>query len=67
MERVNGRQNFDAQRTEQALIHSCRPIWDRFSLTKSMNIVVYVDEFRMSRLNCTDAHAHMDLSCSHMA
>ena len=61
MERVNGRHNFDAQHTEHALIqsadnagpdqptHSCRPILDRFSLTKSMNIVVYVDKFRISR------------------
>ena len=30
-------------------------------------IVVYVDEQRMSRSDCTDAHAHLDRRCSHMA
>ena len=35
-------------------------------LSESMDIVVYVDEQRMSRSNCTDAHAHTDLRCWHM-
>ena len=39
----------------------------RCPLTESMDIVVYVDEQRMSRSDSTDAHAHLDLRCSHMA
>ena len=36
-------------------------------LTESLNIVVYVDEQRMSRSDCTGAHAHLDCRCSIMA
>ena len=39
----------------------------RCPLTESMDIVVYVDEQRMSRPDCTDAHTHLDLRWSHMA
>ena len=33
----------------------------------SINIVVYVDEQRMSRPDCTDAHAHLGHCCSQKA
>ena len=36
-------------------------------LTESVDTVVYVDKERMSRSYCIDAHAHLDLSYSHMA
>ena len=36
-------------------------------LTESMDIVVYVNKQRMPRSDCTDAQAHLDLRCSHMA
>ena len=36
-------------------------------LIESMGTVVYVDEKRMSRSDCTDAHADLDLRCLHMA
>ena len=32
-------------------------------LTKSVDTVVYVDEQRMLRSNCTDVHAYLDLRC----
>ena len=35
-------------------------------LAELMNIVVYVDEQRMSRSDCTDGHDHLDIRCSHM-
>ena len=39
----------------------------RCLLTESMDTVVYVDEQRMSRSDCTDAHAHPVFPCSHVA
>ena len=33
--------------------------------SESIDIVVYVNEQRMSRSECTDAHAHLDIRCSH--
>ena len=33
----------------------------RCPLTESMDAFVYVDKQRMSRLDCMDAHAHLDL------
>ena len=39
----------------------------RCPLTESMDIVVYVDKQRMSRPDCTDTHANLDLRCSIMA
>ena len=36
-------------------------------LTELMDIVVYVDEERMSRPDCTDTHVHLGLCCLHMA
>ena len=38
----------------------------RCPLTESMDIVVHVDEQRIYRSDCTDVHAHQDLSCSDM-
>ena len=35
-------------------------------LTESMTTAVYVDEQRISRSDCTDAHAHLDRFYSHM-
>ena len=35
--------------------------------TESMDTVVYVEEERMSRSDCTDVHAHLDLPCLYMA
>ena len=35
-------------------------------LTKSMDSVVYVDEQRMIRSDCTDTHADLDYRCLHM-
>ena len=40
--------------------HSC-------PLTELMNNVASVDEKRMSRSDCRDAHAHLDLRCLRMA
>ena len=37
----------------------------RCLLTESMAIIVYIDEQRMSRLDCSDAHIHLDHRCSH--
>ena len=31
--------------------------------TDSMDIVVYVEDQRMSRSDCTDVHIHLDLCC----
>ena len=31
-----------------------------------MDTVVYVDEHRMSGSDCTDAHTHPDLRCTHI-
>ena len=36
-------------------------------LTESVDAEVYVDKQRMARSICTDGHAHLDLSCLHMA
>ena len=36
-------------------------------LTESIDTVGYVDEQRMSRLDCTNAYHHLDFRCSHMA
>ena len=38
----------------------------RCPLTESMDTVVYVDEQRMSRSDCMDAHAELDLRYSHV-
>ena len=35
----------------------------RCPLTESMATVVYVDEQKMPRSDCTDAHSHLDLRC----
>ena len=35
-------------------------------LTESMDTVVHVDEQRMSRSDCMDAHAHQGLCCWHI-
>ena len=32
-----------------------------------MDTVVYVDEQKMPRLDCTDSHADLDLRCLHIA
>ena len=37
----------------------------RCPLTESMNAVVYVDEQRILRSDCTDAYADLDLCCLH--
>ena len=39
----------------------------RCPLTESMDTVVYVDEQRMIRSDCTDAHADLDLRCPQIA
>ena len=39
----------------------------RCPLTESADTVVYIEEQRMSGSDCTDAHARLDLCCSHMA
>ena len=36
-------------------------------LTVSVDIVLYVDEERMSRSDCIYAHGHLGIHCSHMA
>ena len=36
-------------------------------LTESMAILVYIDEQRVSRLDCTYVHLRLYLQCSHMA
>ena len=51
-------------RTMQALISLRVSLC--YLLTESMYTVVYGGEQRMSRSDCTDAHAHLD-RCSHMA
>ena len=45
--------------------HLCRLIWT--FIVRLVDTVVYVDEQRMARLDCRDAHADPDLCCSHMA
>ena len=35
-------------------------------VVRLMDAVVYFDEQRMFRSDCTDAHAHLDLRCSHI-
>ena len=32
-------------------------------LTEGMDTVVYVDEQRMSRSDCSGAHSHLDIAC----
>ena len=39
----------------------------RCPFTVSIDNVVYVNEQRMTRSDCTDAHAHLDRHCSLMA
>ena len=34
-----------------------------YSLTESMDIIVYADEQRMSRSDCTDVPTHLNLPC----
>ena len=66
----------DAQRTQKGPYAICgqRRPWSactlaqadlglRCSLTESLDTVVYVDEQRVSVLDCTDAHADLDLRC----
>ena len=38
----------------------------RCPLTDLMDTVVYVDEHGMPRSDVTNAHAHLDICCSHM-
>ena len=38
----------------------------RCPLTESMD-TVYVDEQRMCRSDCSDAHAHLDIRCLHLS
>ena len=35
----------------------------RCSLTESVDTLAYVDEQKMPKLDCTDAHADLDLRC----
>ena len=35
-------------------------------LTESTEAAAYVDEQRMLKLDCTDAHANLDFPCLHM-
>ena len=37
------------------------------SLTESVDTVVYVNKQKMSKLDCTDAHVHLDLPCPQIA
>ena len=37
------------------------------TVVQSMDTVVYVDEHRMLRSDCTDAHADLDLRCPQIA
>ena len=37
------------------------------AMIESMDILVYVDKQRMSRSDCMNAHAHLDLCCLHIA
>ena len=56
--------------TMQALIRLCKCTgWSGLHclLTDSMDTVVHVDEQRMSRSDCMNEHADLDLSCLHMA
>ena len=39
----------------------------RCPLTESVDTVVYVDEQKMPRLDCKDAHADLDLHCPQTA
>ena len=39
----------------------------RCPLTESVDTVVYVNEQRISRSDCTDAHADLDRCSSHIA
>ena len=64
----------DAQRTKKAHIQYAGSAdldqaaqFLRFPLTESMAIVVYVDEQKMTRSDCMDALADLDLRHSHMA
>ena len=38
-----------------------------YLLIEVVDTVVYVNEQRMSRSDCTDVHTHLDLRCSHIA
>ena len=68
---------YDAQRTKRVIMQSAnnagpdqparmRRLIGAF-VVRLMDAVVYFDEQRMFRLDCTDAHAHLDLRCSQMA
>ena len=53
-------------RTTQALISlriAQADLGLRCPLIESVDIVVYVDEQKMPRLDCTDAHTDLDLCC----
>ena len=39
----------------------------RFPYTESVNRLVYIDKQKMPRLDCTDAHADLELCCPHIA
>ena len=39
----------------------------RYPLTESMDTLIYVDEQRMPRSDCINAHYDLGLQCSHMA
>ena len=45
----------------------CCPLTESNTVVESMDTVVYVDHHRILRLNCTDAHADLDLHCLQMA
>ena len=64
-------QQLYVQRTKRTLIYfadNVGPDQDRHCpLIESIDTDVYVDEQRMSRSDCTDEPADLDLRCSHMA
>ena len=74
--------SYNAQRRKRALIQICgqRRPWSACAFaqayqrlryhgpfTESMDTVLYVDEQRILRSDCTDAHADLDLSCPQIA
>ena len=71
----DGAISFDAQRTKRTLMqftdnagpdqpaHTQADLGLRFPDWRIKDTIVYVDEQRMLRSDCTDAHAHLDLRC----
>ena len=61
----------DVQHTKRALMqfvgNTAPDQCLRCPLTQSLDTVVYVDEQRMTRSDCTDGQAHLDLRFWHMA